>query len=1297
MNAFKDVMGMDQTSTFDAIEFEIMQEEGAALEVASGLDSCKKRQTATEEDCMREAMDEFHKLTGKTIESADLKRMKEQADEQAVGALGDSCTQDVLAAHSTCIAAASDQTATDSCNSARDAGYIACSSQIEDFMAEKKYGKTVSQMSNIEKAMMEADKVKAAGKTAVDKGRSCRIAAGTNSAKLAACANEEMNAFFSAKGENYDSLDSMEKVKLETEFMIAKETQAELASAKNMRLCMEAIPASDSLSTKKTKMASCENKAKAEYEAATGITIDAAEYQRKKVDAAAKDLNANMRACNDEAFTLAGAARDEKIALCQDLAKEKLRQNLGLFEEDISADASAELAFELKYQEMVEEQTRRQVSEAIKSAGAGLAKADRKLAAKAAMISSLGKENITDVEVEKFIAEGAITEVQTVMDTCRQSIDDSLSGAALKTAVTACETKAKEAFKSARMLEGIDTLVIETEFKTTQLAAAKKGGRDAIKAKLAHDSDATDSELRVAAKDALTATMALDSLDDVEFEANLIEMAQQEGVAKMEACFEMAMAKPNELEKKAQLANCHSEAKAAANDVRLGSADIDDKKFVKMIHDAAQEKAAKAMAAAYRAKPDMTPREKLDAVKIEMKKTLATSNEIDDVTVQEFLHQGTVRLVRDLAKNLGSAAADDARQTIQNAMKESLGRSDVTLVDAERFLETAAIDEVDNVKTACIESGKSKSQCETSSKAAFKTLLFADVDSESDAVLKELKLRELDYEYERAKEAAAQKRALNDMRAKIEDAMSKNIDINTPAFKNEKRSMAKNAFVENLGVDDISEVELESLLQETAKKEGAAKMEACFSIATAEGTSKTLEDCRADAMIAAQSARMAKPGSAAETFAEEEFNKMMNEAAKVKAAETMQAVMRAQSSLTEREKLDTIKAEMRKTLATEEAIDDYKVKAFLNDGAVSKVRDITKNIGSATHMETRKSIQEAMKEALGKPDKVINGNNVPQVTEVDAEVFIVKASIEEVASVLTACKEAGESQSNCTGKAEAALAKILPKGDQLTSKRLIMKLESFRRQAVKKEMKSLAEACGANNCAETMKSKVKSLLGGDNVDDTTVQEYVLKGSEEAAQSYMQNCMEDASKDFSSCRDGEVKKAVLRSRGLADDAALERANLQETLKRSTQDFVQNRIAACRVIAGDNEAQAELCSSLSQIKEEMQKMTSRTELVDVVAIQRETRRNAVQIAALSTKDLNQTDKIAEMRKAVEEETGVNLEELKNNGQPMLEHTLLKEGRQKRLQRLPVLVQVQARLENRVCSMKSLKVCLWRVTLA
>ena len=103
-------------------------------------------------------------------------------------------------------------------------------------------------------------------------------------------------------------------------------------------------------------------------------------------------------------------------------------------------------------------------------------------------------------------------------------------------------------------------------------------------------------------------------------------------------------------------------------------------------------------------------------------------------------------------------------------------------------------------------------------------------------------------------------------------------------------------------------------------------------------------------MIAAQSARMAKPGSAAETFAEEEFNKMMNEAAKVKAAETMQAVMRAQSSLTEREKLDTIKAEMRKTLATEEAIDDYKVKAFLNDGG-GKV-EISK-IGSATHMETR--------------------------------------------------------------------------------------------------------------------------------------------------------------------------------------------------------------------------------------------------------------------------------------------------------------------------------------------------------
>ena len=52
------------------------------------------------------------------------------------------------------------------------------------------------------------------------------------------------------------------------------------------------------------------------------------------------------------------------------------------------------------------------------------------------------------------------------------------------------------------MFDDDDTLLVETEFKTTQLNAAKKGGLNAIKATLANDASATSIQLRAAAKDA---------------------------------------------------------------------------------------------------------------------------------------------------------------------------------------------------------------------------------------------------------------------------------------------------------------------------------------------------------------------------------------------------------------------------------------------------------------------------------------------------------------------------------------------------------------------------------------------------------------------------------------------------------------------------------------------------------------------------------------------------------------------------------------------------------------------------
>merc|ERR1711865_535606 len=95
--------------------------------------------------------------------------------------------------------------------------------------------------------------------------------------------------------------------------------------------------------------------------------------------------------------------------------------------------------------------------------------------------------------------------------------------------------------------------------------------------------------------------------------------------------------------------------------------------------------------------------------------------------------------------------------------------------------------------------------------------------------------------------------------------------------------------------------------------------------------------------------------------------------AQEKASGTMAAAMRAKPDMTEREKLDTVKIEMKKSLATTEDISDSKIKDFIKKGAVKKVREVAKTAKGATKKETRDSVQAAMKESLGKPDKLVGG------------------------------------------------------------------------------------------------------------------------------------------------------------------------------------------------------------------------------------------------------------------------------------------------------------------------------------
>merc|ERR1711865_871548 len=116
--------------------------------------------------------------------------------------------------------------------------------------------------------------------------------------------------------------------------------------------------------------------------------------------------------------------------------------------------------------------------------------------------------------------------------------------------------------------------------------------------------------------------------------------------------------------------------------------------------------------------------------------------------------------------------------------------------------------------------------------------------------------------------------------------------------------------------------------------------------------------------------------------------------------------------MTEREKLDAVKNEMKKSLANDEAISDSKVRDFVKKGAIKKAREVAKTAKGATKKETRDSVQAAMKESLGKPDKLVGGVYVSQVTETDVELFLEEAAIDEVDSVLSSCVESGDKLAN---------------------------------------------------------------------------------------------------------------------------------------------------------------------------------------------------------------------------------------------------------------------------------------------
>merc|ERR1712028_29779 len=457
------------------------------------------------------------------------------------------------------------------------------------------------------------------------------------------------------------------------------------------------------------------------------------------------------------------------------------------------------------------------------------------------------------------------------------------------TKVTAKASKEKEKVTKQEKKKTKERAIALEYTKTKKNSAKAKAWADA-KAKIEIAKTAgTDMTTKVfkeaqrtAAKDAFKSGLGVDAIGDEELEEMLKETSKTEMSKNLDACYDIAMTKDDSA-KKGYLSNCRKEAMKTAKDARMpkkGSIEevletgiagdiaalaalnteiegMDagtakdakvaakatkeaekltketerDVSFKKMMNEVAQEKASVTMAAALRAKPDMTEREKLDAVGIAMKESLGKPDKCDSAGVCV---------------------------------------SQVTETDAELFLGEAAIDEVDSVMSSCVESGDkladgynadtAMTECETKAKDAFKafrggeeaaldteingvesdintyttditalentisgmptstdeekaakatkvalkdTKVTAKASKEKEKVTKQekkkLKTREIEYTYTKSKQDAGRKNALAGVKAKMEIAKTAGTDMNSAAFKEETRAMAKKSIQSQYG------------------------------------------------------------------------------------------------------------------------------------------------------------------------------------------------------------------------------------------------------------------------------------------------------------------------------------------------------------------------------------------------------------------------------------------------------------------------------------------------------------------
>jgi hypothetical protein len=684
-NVFKNVNAVDKDQTFDTDVYERKQREGASDKMAETMEICTKDAEAASKTCQSSAgddaaassscaailgnalqecaeagMQEYAKLTGEKIDETGLKTMKEESVAKEVGELAMTCSNDAERVYEDC-----EGNAGTDCKNAKKQAMAVCREASEKVMAEKQFGKNFDDLTDADKIKLSKKKDVAASKRAINEGKSCRVQAAednknnalSKTAAIKACELEEQKAYFAAKNIDAEDLDSEEKKRLTTEYREQKETRGSEATSSVMNQCVtdadaaykhcqsnagDASAKAACVTQAKQDRVNCENKGKAAYEEATGITIDPIEYREKQKNGAAEDVSKEMMNCATEAFKFADtASREAKIAECDEKSKDKLRKAMGIFEDDVKS-GRAKVDFDKKYNKIKKQEAQKKVAETMKAASSQtkivngvtvkLTKIERKQAAKEVMKKSLGRTDVTDTELETAIINGANDAVKSTKSSCIDSYGmETLDDQAKRNAYKECTSQAKKSFIAARMYDDVEDILDikekekkEREIEIEYRAAKKKGAYE----KAMEDMEAANEQANEDGEDITTdafktkqrqlAFKAFElTMDDgetvrteeekkTENEKLLRETAKKKASSSLDACYDVAMTVASSM-RKAALANCRKEALVESQKARVKiGTQMADNEFAAMSKEIAAEKTFETMEAAMEADKDMS-------------------------------------------------------------------------------------------------------------------------------------------------------------------------------------------------------------------------------------------------------------------------------------------------------------------------------------------------------------------------------------------------------------------------------------------------------------------------------------------------------------------------------------------------------------------------------------------------------------------------------------------------------------------------------------------------------------------